>query len=251
MGRNLREITDQKQRFEEQYGILLKIIHEKCISSPPHLPRRLSEGSKYDQTYSPKRINGTNKFSSRDMIVPNIVCFCDIPLGDLGIHINKYSPFGLSFKKSFLIERGANPILYVDINSAIYYHSILKGKYLDSTRQDYLDEMIDLFGKNCFPPLEYTRTGNRVIGPPRKECWPIVEFVLDLLCYIKLFDASKMDNDEENFYMEREWRTLYDVHFEIDDIYRIILPRDFNKRFKNDVPEYMGQITFSEEYSRT
>jgi hypothetical protein len=30
VGRNLREITDQKQRFEEQYQILLKIIHENA-----------------------------------------------------------------------------------------------------------------------------------------------------------------------------------------------------------------------------
>jgi len=251
VGGNLREIKDEEQRFEKQYKILIKIIHEKCISSPPHSSLQLPEGMKYNQTYSPKRISGHHKFSSNDMIIPNIVCFCDIPLGDLGVHINKYSPFGLSFKKSFLIERGANPILYVEKNSAIYYKSILEGKSRDSTRLEYLNEMINLFGDNCFPPLKYLRTKDRtpIIGPPREECWFIAEFVLDLLCYVKLFDASKMDNDEDNFYMEREWRTLYDVYFEINDIYRIILPSAFNKRFRNDVPEYTGQITFSEECS--
>jgi ribosomal protein L24E len=50
-----------------------------------------------------------------------MVCFCDIPIGDLGIHIKKYGQFGLAFKKSFLIERGANPVLYVERNSAVTY----------------------------------------------------------------------------------------------------------------------------------
>jgi len=251
VGRKLREITDKEQRLDGQYKILRKIICDGCISSPPHLTKRLPEGMKYPQEYPPKQINGKQKFSSGKMITPNPVCFCDIPLGDLGIHINKYSPFGLSFKKSFLIERGANPVLYVEKDSAICYKKFLKDKQLDSTRIEYLDEMAYLFGEICFPLLEFTRTGNRVIGPPLKECHTIAEFVLDLLCYIKLFDASKTDDDEENFYMEREWRTPYNVYFEIKDICRIILPNEFSKQFREDFPEYVGQITFSEEYSST
>ena len=33
---------------------------------------------------------------------PLVICFCDIPLEDLGIHMQKYSRFGLSFRKPFL-----------------------------------------------------------------------------------------------------------------------------------------------------
>jgi hypothetical protein len=65
---------------------------------------------------------------------------------------------------------------------------------------------------------------------------------------VKFFDASKSDDSEENFYMEREWRTPYYVHFEINQICRIILPRAFSGRFRNDIPTYTGQITFSDEY---
>lgn len=251
VGKSLREINDKKQRLEEQYGILRKIINEKCIHSPLHSPRPLPDGWIYDHAYSPKIINSYRNFSSCDMIIPHVVCFCDIPQGDLGIHINKYSPFGLSFKKSFLIKRGANPVLYVEKNSAISYNSLLKGKLVDSTRQEYLDEIGNALGDNCFPPLKRLKPGDRlpIIGPPKKECYNIADFLLDLLSYIKLFDASKIDDDEENFYMEREWRTPYDVYFNIDDIYRIILPNEFNKRFRTDVPDYIGQITFSEEYS--
>jgi hypothetical protein len=68
-----------------------------------------------------KELKTYNKFSSNNLINPDMVCFCDIPIGDLGIHIKKYGQFGLAFKKSFLIERGANPVLYVERNSAVTY----------------------------------------------------------------------------------------------------------------------------------
>ena len=42
----------------------------------------------------------------------------------------------------------------------------------------------------------------------------------------------------------------YAVHFKVNDIYRIILPSAFGKRFRTNIPEYVGQIAFSDEYSR-
>ncbi|GAG42558.1 unnamed protein product, partial [marine sediment metagenome] len=47
------------------------------------------------------------------------VCFCDIPIGDMGIHIEKYSEFGLAFSKNKLIKQGANPVWYIPENSII------------------------------------------------------------------------------------------------------------------------------------
>jgi Putative abortive phage resistance protein AbiGi, antitoxin len=46
-----------------------------------------------------------------------VICFCDIPVTDLAIHMTKYSRFGLSFLKPFLVRKGANPVLYVANNS--------------------------------------------------------------------------------------------------------------------------------------
>jgi hypothetical protein len=40
-----------------------------------------------------------------------VICFCDIPVTDLEIHMTKYSRFGLSFLKPFLVDKGANPVL--------------------------------------------------------------------------------------------------------------------------------------------
>jgi hypothetical protein len=40
-------------------------------------------------------------------------------VSDLEIHMRKYSPFGLSFLKPFLIDKGANPVFYIARNSKV------------------------------------------------------------------------------------------------------------------------------------
>jgi hypothetical protein len=220
VGGNLRkDITDEKQLLDGQYELLLKIIQEKCISHSPHLPRPLWNELKYcaSREYS---IGSRNKFSSNTKYVPQMVCFCDIPTGDLSIHISKFSPFGLSLKKSFLIERGANPVLYVEKNSAITYRRTFNFEnnieMKHSTRSEYFDELVDLYEKHCHGIIPLRRS--KFNPPPQNECIDIGQFLFDILGYVKFFDASKSDDAEENYYMEREWRTPYDVHFGINDI---------------------------------
>lgn len=62
--------------------------------------------------------------------------------------------------------------------------------------------------------------------------------------FLKMFDDTTTDEDPENFYMEREWRVLGDINFELQDVYRVFLPRSYAERFREDLPEYAGQVTF-------
>jgi hypothetical protein len=237
VGRNPREETTNKDLlWEAQYKTLLKIIEEKCISYPPHQRVQITPGLKYG-AISRNHVVLKGKFSSNDMIVPSMVCFCDIPIEDLGIHIRKYSHFGLSFQKSFLIKFGANPLLYVERNSAIK----------STTRSKYFDKKVELYLKYC-SCFSCFNNPNKLESTPI-ECQEIDDFMLNLLSYIKFFDTNKSDDDEENFYMEREWRSPYYIYFEIEDIRRIILPNSFyGKKFLKDVPGYAGQITFSDDF---
>lgn len=217
------EGEDQSAILSAQYDLLIKIIRDRRVSHPPHdyeddIPADL----KYDPSYSYKFV-GSFHASSNNLIYPDIVCFCDIPIEDLGIHIQKYSPFGLSFLKSFLIERGVNPVFYVARSSAI--HGI--------TRAEYYDEKIKLFLSTC-------------PNSSKEYCDDIRDLVGDMLCFVKFFDPERSDDDKENFYMEREWRSLFNIHFKINDIERIIIPKSFAEQFRNDVPNYFGQVTFSD-----
>jgi hypothetical protein len=44
--------------------------------------------------------------------------------------------------------------------------------------------------------------------------------------------------------MEREWRVVGNVAFKLADLTRALLPEEFGKRLREDVPGYVGQIDF-------
>ena len=93
----------------------------------------------------------------------------DIPVEDLGIHITKYSRFGLSFIKSFLINKGANPVFYVSRGSMVKvwpnandpnnYSKVLRSELYDNMIINYRDLIQDLmiYFKDLF---ECLNTGN-------------------------------------------------------------------------------------------
>lgn len=226
VGRNLkiREMSKDKL-MEKQYERLIKIIKEGRIGSDSHTIEQLPDGLKYYPNVSIEMYHMID-VSSNDMMNPQMTCFCDIPIGDLGIHIKKYSHFGLSFSKSFLIERGANPVFYIVRDSAIHY----------TTRNKHFNDKIKYFQEKCCE------------NPDNEGCRVIEDFMIELLSYLKFFDSNQLDDAEDNFYMEREWRSLYTILFCVDDICRIILPKSFSERLREDIPTYCGQITFSDAY---
>ncbi len=62
--------------------------------------------------------------------------------------------------------------------------------------------------------------------------------------FVKFFDDAKSDEDPENFYMEREWRIIGNLNFSSADVRRVVLPESYARRLREDVPSYVGQITF-------
>jgi hypothetical protein len=64
--------------------------------------------------------------------------------------------------------------------------------------------------------------------------------------FIKFFDDSTSDQDAANVYMEREWRVLGDVNFTLSDVHRVFMPQHYAEHFRADLPNYVGQLTFSD-----
>jgi hypothetical protein len=147
--------------------------------------------------------------------------------------MNKYSRFGLSFLKPFLRDKGANPVLYVAKKSQALAFGLpgVRSGYDVWPRHKVFKENIQLFSDNYLGKLPQ----------PQK-------YFLDLLvfAFIKYFDDSASDEDEANVYMEREWRVLGDVNFALADVHRVFMPEHYAERFREDLPNYTGQLTFSD-----
>lgn len=174
-------------------------------------------------------INYTAKFSENRMFVPEMVCFCDIPITEFHIHIQKYGPFGLSFSKDFIAKNGGSPVHYLPQNA-----------YRFPWKKERLASFFDKVGMNfykfvndkCSPPVDEKADYLNLLG-------------FHILGYIKFFDHNLPDDDPNNFYFEREWRVLGNVKFKLENVQRVLLSKDYAEKFRKDFPEYHGQLSFT------
>jgi hypothetical protein len=163
-----------------------------------------------------------------------MVCFCDIPVPDLGLHVTKYSRFGLAFSKVFLIGKGAAPVFYVPRGV----------RRAGQSRAEALDDLRD--------ELMQTLTAIQQPGAPGEpptwkglERTKIQKFFEDIvLAFIKPFDETTADDHPDNYYMEREWRTVTSIAFDVSDVRRVIIPEEYRSRLRANAPMYTGQVTF-------
>jgi hypothetical protein len=214
---------------DQQYSLLVNDILQAGWLMFPPFDRQPKEGLSgiplEGGTHSPD-VDDTEAAHSRR------ICFCDIPVTDLEIHMSKYSRFDLSFLKPFLVRKGANPVLYVAKNS----QALAFG--LPGVRSGY-----DVW------PRDKVFKGNIQLYEDYRQKLPVtLNYFLDLLVFsfIKYFDDSTSDEDESNVYMEREWRVLGDVNFALADVHRVFMPERYAERFREDLPNYIGQLTFSD-----
>ena len=216
---------------ESRYALLIKILREGRLMC--------KEGC------GGLVIDPFTKFTTNRMIRPDGVCFCDIPLRGLKIHMRKYSQFGLAFPKSFLLEQGANPVFYIANNSKLRFWTVAGKKALF-----YTEDRAAFFNRQFSEFYDCMRTVKRFLHVRRKDPLqpdPLVTrlerlevFLSSFFGYCKCFDASRAEGDKENFYMEREWRLRSKLAFKIGDVCRVILPRSFAQRFKRDFPAFSG-----------
>lgn len=182
------------------------------------------------------------------MFEPSVVCFCDIPVGDVGIHMAKYSPFGLAFSRDFLLERGANPVLYLAEDAKVD-----QGQTFGELFVEEMNHALDLLSE-----LQLAKRQSEG-APPYPDLQGLPKRVSDgamrahqflmihAFSLVKGFRGDSADEDPENYYMEREWRRYGDLEFALDDVCRIYLPQRFAKRLREDLPDYYGQVTFATE----
>ena len=219
-----RRFNQEDDAYERQYALLLDILRSG----------ELGTGRELRAGYNPNE-----RFSGNEYYRSNMVCFSDIPVPDLGIHMKKFSRFGLSFRKQYLIAHGANPVFYVARNSmAKLAHGEMRrrAEYFDGQHEKvwkFFQHFEDAPPQACgdLDPQEI----RRILG----------FLVYHFFSFVKFYDEGLPADHSENFYMEREWRIFGNLEFSLDQVRRVIFPQDFARRFRDDLPEYFGEITFS------
>jgi hypothetical protein len=201
---------------EEQYSVLVDKILKTgwLLTDPSTYP--VSEA--VEMLVSKELVYGSHPSApSEDLMYHQVVCFCDIPITDLEIHMSKYSRFGLSFLKPFLVEKGANPVLYIAYNSKSLPIGIPDTEQLVGRRDlfragfsQFWDVMRLLMHSDESPLALAARTSE---PPPeqsenewnwQRALWPKVHSLDSFLntyvfSHIKFFDDTTADEDPLTF----------------------------------------------------
>jgi hypothetical protein len=230
---------------EDRYRLLARILRDGKLRASG------TPGARED-TATVLSVIGNRKISDETAIRGQIVCFCDIPTESMGPHMGKYSHFGLSFLKPFLVAKGANPVFYV------VRDAVLPGIKVIPTGSGSVEqrggmtraELMDQVHKEAMALSTLTREMTLVASDNQHLQGLLlrVEYVRRLiyenvLTCIKPFDSTEPEESKRNFYMEREWRVYGDVLFQMADVRRVILPASFAERFLSGFPGFPGDVT--------
>lgn len=236
----------------EQYRLLKLILESGWLLSRD---AQRVKPAKRDKIIGQRSFGFPRQFSVEadlnEIFTTNVVCFADIPFSDLPIHISKYSQFGVAFEKQFLISKGASPVFYVCANAidtlqeklqadnpsmredAIYLKSVFRAG-MKALVDSWMDQMNKRdHSKKSIPPDEAQRI--------RSDSF-LGHYVFSM---IKFWDYSDDDSREDNYYLEREWRLPTALRFSANDVWRVILPREYAAAFRVDFPDYVGEVLFA------
>jgi len=200
-----------------RYSLLLNILSSKCLSNS-------EENAALPYKSAALDIDGTAKLSENEMYVPQMVCFCDIPICQLNIHVEKYGKFGIAFSKDFLVRNGGMPVHYIP-RKARESTAILKGEFYDSKAEKFMG---------------YLQRSNGNMADIMTDIHTFLAY--NVFAYIKFFDHTLPDRDANNYYFEREWRVLGNLGFTEADVKRVFVPQAFEKRFQKDSSIYGDRI---------
>lgn len=191
--RVLWHFTGYNKDSDSAYGILESILSESCLKVGKEAETIIMHGGENRWGYP---------FS----------CLCDIPFKDLTIHMVRYGQFGIAFHKQDAIRDGHfNPILYLHKDAFLFQ----KGGDLLRAIDSIVPESNPVYG-------------------------PLQDFLLALGSYTKRSDLShaaeanpqKDREQNNNFYYEREWRSIYPWNFSDESIAAIMMPSEFFEAFR-------------------
>lgn len=150
-------------------------------------------------------------------------CMCDIPFKDLRIHTIRYGTCGISFHKVAAIQKGHfNPVLYIHNKHFLFEHAEKVIESLENLSSPH-EELDNAIGEFLTLLGTYTKSGN-------------------LLKRLSL-ESITDDDQENNFYYEREWRSAYEWKFTEKDVTAIMLPEKYIEDFRKSINSKFSNVS--------
>jgi hypothetical protein len=244
ISKDLVHFIGRGKKESEQFELLINILKMKWLM---HYPFNLNDvGNVY--------LNKQGKISDNEMFNPQMICFADIPIKDLSIHMSKYGKFGLAFSKQFVSNNGGTPVHYIPENSNITTDYIVdkgnppKIKEIKEHKSEYYNkmfaefhELFDKFESLVMEENKRSNNGDLIFRVVNLNFF----FISQVFSFFKFFNPTKADYDIDNYYFEREWRVIGQINFSLTDIKTIFLPEKYAQRFRTEFPNYYGQLIFT------
>jgi hypothetical protein len=162
-----------------------------------------------------------------------VCCLSDIPIIHLAYHAARYGKFAIGYHREAVLHRGFNPVFYTLPDTRVV-RSIYKGftelKFINidtikfaawdiETQVDELDSNeIDI----SIPLMDIDSEASDVIEYVKSARRSFQQF----LAFVKTFNEDEFSS----IYCEREWRSLHNYQFELDEIAMIVLPKKVGSR---------------------
>lgn len=182
-----------------------------------------------------------------------LVCFCDIPLSNIGDHIDQYGKYCIAMEKEWGISRGVTPVRYVHYDtpdlqddkfmlSFMNKISRIEGAYnmIHMIARMLTDaKEIDGFGQNDFDVLP--EKIQRILHHLDIELSGLLELIFLSGGYLRTYKGKWRDRRtgemcEKLFYEEREWRSLKrnrdqtNLMFKLSDIKALFVQTEDERR---------------------
>lgn len=219
---------------EANYARLLTILDDGCVS---HAPHNRNWGA-VSYTLDP-----SCDLSTESLLVPTVTCYCDIPFSCLGVHLAKYGQFGIGLTRHHLIRYGARPVIYIPVRQDDWSNSRGGGSAVLSALEATFRGLHSQLG-----PL-HTAAMDRSLVPaqvPRSPADAVAHLdrtlTLEVLAFVKPYNAMLQDGDQDYFYSEREWRKFGNMKFEPQDLTRVVVHPEYYERAKRDRPHHAARV---------
>lgn len=211
-------ISDDDATFD----ILLKVLNGMCISHPPH---KIGWGE------TSISINPDFSIIEDKLVVPNMTCFCDIPLSSMGIHYTKYGRFGVGVDRDYLVRFGYRPVLYFPYSPSDWGSAF--GKDLIESVEAKYRKLLELADSEDAEELG-GHMGEVCADAPLSAIESCIS--KDIIAYIKAFDHTLPMDHPESYYMEREWRKIGNLMLTQESVVHVVVPQEYQERLVKAMP---------------